>query len=490
MYAVRMPRDAGETDFRKAARHCISLRISPFDVAFIDPDDPSLFPPLPEGNPAHAFNVPRAYGEVLRDAICHSASDRFALLYDVLWKIVHGQRELIANPADATVARLNEYVRNVRRDIHKMHAFLRFRSRQLEGRTLFVAWFQPQHYILRRAVPFFVDRFANMDWLIATPIGTAAWTEGRLVFGPPAPRRLDESDAVLDDLWSTYYRTTFNPARVRLRAMVKEMPRHYWSNMPETSLIPAMVAEADQRVAQMNDRAPDQAPFFAERIAAWVRPAAQVQDVLLDELRPEVSACRRCPLHGPATQAVLGEGPRDAALMFVGEQPGDQEDLTGRPFVGPAGQLLNRALAEAGLDRAKLYLTNAVKHFKYEPRGKRRLHKKPNAGEVSACRWWLDREVALVRPRLVVALGATAASALARHPVSVTRERGPMTFGAVHGFVTVHPSFLLRLPDEASKAAEYSRFITDLRRIRTLTVAEAIEQETPASQRSRRVEDA
>ena len=176
--------------------------------------------------------------------------------------------------------------------------------------------------------------------------------------------------------------------------------------------------------------------------------------------------------------------------MFVGEQPGDQEDLAARPFVGPAGQLLDRALAEAGLDRAELYLTNAVKHFKYEPRGKRRLHKKPNAGEVSACRWWLDREVELVRPRLVVALGATAASALARRPVSVTRERGPMAFGAVHGFVTVHPSFLLRLPDEASKAAQYSRFITDLRRIRTLTAAEAIEQETPVSQRSRRVEDA
>ena len=349
---MRMPRDADEADFREAARCCISLRISPCDVAFIDPAEPSLFPPLPEGNPAHAFNVPRAYGQLLRDAICHSASDRFALLYDTLWRIVHGQRELIANPADTTVARLNEYIRNVRRDIHKMHAFLRFRPRQLEGRTLFVAWFKPQHYILRRAVPFFVDRFANMDWLIATPIGTAASSEGRLVFGPPAPRLPDESDAVLDELWSTYYRTTFNPARVRLKAMVKEMPRHYWSNMPETSLIPAMVAEADQRVAQMHDHAPDQAPLFAERIAARVGPAAEGQDVLLDELRAEVSACRRCSLHGPATQAVFGEGPRDAALMFVGEQPGDQEDLAGRPFVGPAGQLLDRALAEAGLDRA------------------------------------------------------------------------------------------------------------------------------------------
>jgi DNA polymerase len=288
------------------------------------------------------------------------------------------------------------------------------RPRQLEGRTLFVAWFNPQHYILRRAVPFFVDRFAKMDWLIATPIGTAASSEGRLVFGPPAPRLPDESDAVLDKLWSTYYRTTFNPARVRLKAMVKEMPRHYWSNMPETSLIPAMVAEADQRVAQMHDHAPDQAPLFAERIAARVGPAAEGQDVLLDELRAEVSACRRCSLHGRATQAVFGEGPRDAALMFVGEQPGDQEDIAGRPFVGPAGKLLDRALEEAGIDRRLVYVPNAVKHFKFELRGKRRLHKKPTTAEVEACHPWIEAELAAVRSRVLVALGVTAARPLGR----------------------------------------------------------------------------
>jgi DNA polymerase len=260
---------------------------------------------------------------------------------------------------------------------------------------------------------------------------------------------------------------------MRLDAMVREMPRHYWPNMPETSLIPAMVAKAEARVADMSDRAPDQAPRFAAKITARVRPAMDVPDIPLQELRAEVSACRRCALHGPATQAVFGEGPRDAGVMFVGEQPGDQEDLAGRPFVGPAGQLFDRAIAEAGLDRATLYVTNAVKHFKYEPRGKRRIHKKPNAGEVAACRRWLEREIATVQPRLVVALGGTAAGALAHRAVSVTRERGPMAFGDVDGFVTVHPSFLLRLPDEASKAAEYGKFVADLRRIRTMTSDEA-----------------
>jgi DNA polymerase len=483
MYAVRMARDADETEFREAARRCISLRLSPREVAFVAADQPSFFPPIPDGDPAPAFNVPRAYGELLREAICHRAIDRFALLYDVLWRTVQGHRTLLSNLADPAVAHLDDYVRNVRRDIHKMHAFLRFRPRQIDGQTLFVAWFEPLHFTLRRAAPFFVDRFANMDWLIATPIGTAVWSKGELVFGPPASMPPNESDAVLDDLWSTYYRTTFNPARMRLDAMVKEMPRHYWPNMPETSLIPGMVAKAETRVAHMSNRAPDQAPLFAGKIAARVRPEMEIPDIPLEELRAEVSACRRCPLHGPATQSVFGEGRHDAGVMFVGEQPGDQEDLAGRPFVGPAGQLFDRAIAEAGLDRATLYVTNAVKHLKYEPRGKRRIHKKPNAGEVAACRWWLEREIATVKPRLVVALGGTAANALAQRAVSVTRERGPMAFGDVDGFVTVHPSFLLRLPDKESKAAEYARFVADLCRIRTMMAGEAADS-------SRRIENA
>jgi len=187
----------------------------------------------------------------------------------------------------------------------------------------------------------------------------------------------------------------------------------------------------------------------------------------LEGLRKEVAGCKRCPLYAGATQAVAGEGPPRAQLMFVGEQPGDQEDLQGRPFVGPAGRLLDRAMAEAGLDRSSAYVTNAVKHFKSEPRGKRRIHKKPNAGEVTACRWWLEKEITAVQPGLIVALGATAAVTLARRPISVTRERGPVMFGALQGFVTTHPSALLRAPDDSRKQ-EYDRFVADLREIRKM----------------------
>ena len=184
----------------------------------------------------------------------------------------------------------------------------------------------------------------------------------------------------------------------------------------------------------------------------------------LQDIAAGVQVCRRCELWRYATQGVPGEGPRRASVMLVGEQPGNQEDLAGHPFVGPAGAMLDRALAEAAIPRSEVYVTNAVKHFKHELRGKRRLHKKPDAGEVQACRWWLDNERRLVRPKVIVALGATAAGAVFGRPIPVMKARGAameLADGA-QGFVTVHPSFLLRVPDAEAKAREYAAFVRDL----------------------------
>jgi DNA polymerase len=185
----------------------------------------------------------------------------------------------------------------------------------------------------------------------------------------------------------------------------------------------------------------------------------------LERLAEEAAGCRRCPLWQPATQTVFGEGPHDAEIMIVGEQPGDQEDLAGRPFVGPAGALFDRAMAEAGIDRARAYVTNAVKHFKFEPRGKRRLHARPNTGEIEACRWWVDQERAIVRPRLVIAMGATAARSLTGRAVAIGQERGRAVLlpDGTPCWVTVHPSYLLRLPPEADAEAEFARYVADLR---------------------------
>ena len=187
----------------------------------------------------------------------------------------------------------------------------------------------------------------------------------------------------------------------------------------------------------------------------------------LASLIRDAEDCRRCPLYRNATQTVFGEGPAHAPVMLVGEQPGDQEDLQGRPFVGPAGRILDRALADAGVDRSRVYVTNAVKHFKFEPRGKKRLHKKPNAAEIEACRWWLDQELEVIKPALTVALGATAARALAGRAIAIGASRGRLIDlrDGLPGLVTIHPSFLLRMPDPDVKAYEYRRFVQDLRLI-------------------------
>lgn len=182
-------------------------------------------------------------------------------------------------------------------------------------------------------------------------------------------------------------------------------------------------------------------------------------------LRDEARACTRCHLYAHATQTVFGEGPADARMMFVGEQPGDQEDLAGRPFVGPAGQMFDKAIDEAGIDRAAVYVTNAVKHFKFERRGKRRIHSKPDAGEIRACRWWYERERELVTPEMTVALGATAARQMLGKVVTIGATRGraiELAEGGL-GWVTIHPSFLLRMPDRSRAADEFAAFVEDLK---------------------------
>jgi uracil-DNA glycosylase len=196
-----------------------------------------------------------------------------------------------------------------------------------------------------------------------------------------------------------------------------------------------------------------------------IATAAEQHVGRLSELRAAVNACRRCSLWQAATQGVPGEGRGSASLMLIGETPGDAEDLAGHPFVGPAGGVLNRALSDAGIDRSTTFVTNAVRHFKFEQRGKRRLHVKPSIAEVKACLWWLSEELRLVRPKLAVALGATATRALLGRATSVASVRGrPLRVSeSLHAWVTIHPSYLLRIQEEPQRRAEYARFVADLK---------------------------
>lgn len=448
---------AAEDDFdgwRKAARALALAGVAPADViwqvgeAATDLFGDALPPPAPVGE--GAFRVPRAFVDLARTAVLHSDPERFARLYALLVRVLDTPG-LMGDRADPAIRRLEEMAKAVRRDIHKMRAFVRFREVADDGEPRFVAWFEPEHHILRENARFFVNRFTTMRWSILTPEVSIHWDGETLTEGPGATRADAPDGDPIEAVWTAYYSSIFNPARLKIGAMMKEMPRKYWKNMPETAAIGALVAGAQAREAAMIETARAAPASNAE--AAWAA------------LRDEAMGCTRCPLHACATRTVFGEGPVDAALMIVGEQPGDQEDLAGRPFVGPAGQMFDRAAAQAGLDRARAYVTNAVKHFKFEQRGKRRIHSKPDGSEIEACRWWIDQERAIVRPRMTIAMGATAARSLLGRTVTIGRERGrpiELPDGGT-GWITVHPSYLLRLPDKAQAEDEYAKFVEDLR---------------------------
>jgi DNA polymerase len=446
---------AHEEDFdgwRAAARALVLEGIAPDRVTWrVGSALPDLFGGgVPPADAGPAFSVPRNFVALARAVICHADGERFALLHAMLARLRH-EPGVIKDAADPMTRRLALMAQAVRRDIHKMRAFVRFREVGEGEARRFVAWFEPTHHIVRTNADFFARRFTNMAWSILTPEQCVHWDGEALSFTPGATRDAAPADDPVEAIWGSYYAAIFNPARLKPGMMMKEMPKKYWANMPETALIPELIAGAQRREADM--------------VAASAGRSGANSAASLDALREEAATCTRCHLHRNATRTVFGQGPVDAPLMLVGEQPGDQEDLAGRPFVGPAGQLLDRALEEAGVDRARAYVTNAVKHFKFEQRGKRRIHAKPETPEIEACRWWLDQERALIRPAVTIALGVTAARALLGRTVTIERTRGapiPLADGG-ECWVTVHPSFLLRLPDRDRAEQEYRRFVSDLR---------------------------
>jgi uracil-DNA glycosylase len=426
---------------------------------------------LPLAAETKNLRVPARFLKLAEDALCHRDPQRFHLLYDLLTKLQKDANRL-DDPSDACVAKLAAMQKSVRRDSHKMKAFVRFREIGSEGgRRRFMAWFEPEHYIIERTAPFFARRFADMDWLIATPTLTARLENGALDFAETEQTAKVPSDGT-DELWKTYFTNVFNPARLKPKAMMSEMPKKYWKNLPEAELIPALIADAPARVERMRAALASSPSVRTKSAVASVIPAEYDEAAVmsLPDARQAASVCMRCPLGQKATQTVFGEGPANAHIMFVGEQPGDQEDLAGKAFIGPAGRLFDAALAEAGIERKAVYVTNAVKHFKYEPRGKRRLHQRPNAGEIMACKWWLEKELAIIKPRLIVALGATAAHSLTGNGEGILRRRGSVEHlnDGTPVFMTVHPSSILRIPDHDAAEDARRRFVVDLNTVRAM----------------------
>jgi len=466
MHFITLDRETDFDGWRKAARALVLYDVRPSDVTWaVQGSAPELFEPSatpPLEAPHSTFKVSGKFVALAQSAILHRDSERFAILYRLLWRL-RSNHDLLSVATDPDVSQAAAMARAVHRDQHRMKAFVRFREIGREQKSHYVAWFEPEHHIVEATAPFFASRFADMPWSILTPDVCAHWDGHAVSITPGVGTAEAPTEDRLEETWRRTYAGILNPARLKVKAMQTEMPKKYWRNLPEASLIKPPIEGAGIATGAMIADAATEPHKSQKQPDPSMKRKASADDI--EALREAAADCRACPLWKDATQTVFGEGPQHASIMLVGEQPGDKEDLAGKPFVGPAGQLLDRALQEAGVDRKKVYVTNAVKHFKFVPRGKIRLHQKPNTPEIKACRQWYERELKSIKPGLVVAMGATAAQSVFGKITPINKSRGRLIDldDGIKALVTVHPSYLLRLPDADAKAREYERFVDDLR---------------------------
>ncbi|WP_183745043.1 MULTISPECIES: UdgX family uracil-DNA binding protein [unclassified Janthinobacterium] len=461
-------------EWRVAVRGLIASGVPPASVQWQSPaNDGDLFSgavdevsddaPAYATNYAPALRLPRQLVELLECAACYSAADRWAFLYQVLWRWQRGEHAVIS-PADADGARLHGMVKAVRREEHDMHAYVRFRERTDTGANdhapRFVAWFEPTHEVLPQVARHFARRMGSISWMIATPTATMMWDGATLHAGPALLKGAADIDDHGEALWLTYYRSIFNPARVNAGLLRSHIPSRFWKNLPEGAIVPAMITGAAN-----GERRTGQTATVGQRSGAATIPIRHERALPQRDTLTTLQQCRRCTLWQHATQAVPGSGPQPARIMLLGEQPGDQEDLAGLPFVGPAGAVLEQAMAEAKLSRNSVYLTNAVKHFKWEPRGKRRLHKTPAQREIAACHAWLEEELERVQPEVIVALGSTALKSLLQDSTATLQSilSAPFQHQGRWIVAVYHPSYVLRAPDETGRREAYAVMVEGLR---------------------------
>ena len=423
-------------EWKDSARALLALNAPPTDVNWEDGSQSALFKEdVPADAPRAEFSVPKSFAELMKYTSCHRDFAKWDLLYQMLWRITHGERVLPELVSDPTTRALNMMMKQVRRDGHKTKAFVRFRKIEDESGERYVAWHKPDHFILPLVAPFFKRRFSSMRWAILTPDQSVTWDGEALRFGPGAAATDAPQGDDLEILWKQYYRSTFNPARIKIKMMKSEMPVRHWQTLPEAEIIDEILAEAPERVQEMIKYAtpsPTAAPYLPE-------------DITVPALKIAADACKGCDLCERATQTVFGEGNPNARLMIIGEQPGDEEDRKGRPFVGPAGDLLDGAFRAAGISRDDIYLTNAVKHFRYSLRDDGlRQHRSPSPSHIRACKPWLEAEIQAVKPAAMLCLGVTAARSLIHPSFTLKDNLGKWTGDAPHVAATYHPSAILR----------------------------------------------
>ncbi len=444
-------------DWRNNARLCLVQHLKPNDIDWQDVGEAqsNLF-----SNELESFNllqeqsnesikIPKAFIEIAKIVACHRNPQKWSLLYNVLWNLVYGEKYILNIATHPIMHEIYNMKKSVGRDMHKMKAFVRFEKIIIENNECYMAWYKPQHNIIKVVAPFFQNRFKIMQWAIMTPDGSAKWDGKKLSFSDIKLNDIDnKSKDSTVELWKTYYSAIFNPARIKIKAMLREMPRRYWETMPETQMITSILKDAPKRVNKMlsysegslisaNDFLPKEKTYHS------LSQAAQ--------------RCEGCPLFKCATQTVFGHGKNDSEIMFVGEQPGNTEDEIGQPFVGPAGNVLMRILEDLNIDREQFYFTNAVKHFKFKNVNNKRLHVSPSTKEIVACKPWLMSEIDIIKPKFIICLGITASRAILGYGFNMKLNRGKIVNynETIKAIATYHPSSILRVTDEYQKDVIY-----------------------------------
>jgi DNA polymerase len=430
MPIVTLAHETDWTGWRHAARAFVLTGVAPSDLSWTVGGTNDAVPNA-DGN----FTLSRTLVALAAQAFQVREVERFALLYTLIWRAHRGELTL-SDEDDPDLRIAKRWALAVRADTHRMRTQIRFLLVTPSDRPHFLGWYQPDHFVLEANARLLARRHQANRFTIVTRDGSAHHDPDGLRFGSGLQHPGD--DETLLAWWESHYETIL------------------------------LTANAGGGLPEAEDLDEDPRPLDRPPIGPVVLPESQTGATRT--LAREARGCERCSLYAPATQTVFGEGPLDATVLFIGEQPGDQEDVIGRPFVGPAGQLLDTALEEAGLDRRRIAITNAVKHFKFAPRGRRRIHQPPSPQEIEICRFWLDAERTAMSPKLLVLLGGSAGRAVLGRPVTVTRERGrPLQLpDGSTAFLTVHPSYLLRQPDQASRDREYATFVRDLQMVREL----------------------
>jgi uracil-DNA glycosylase len=430
--------------WRAVARQLLTDGVPPSEIRMMDCEQDSTLWTADfvdgSGSPDSQIVVPRQFLEIAKHVARHINPLRWQLLYSVLWRL-RQNRELLKVESDDEVKTVLFMEQQVRRDLERMQASVKFDRIQIErGHERLIAWHRPDYAIVELAAPSFTERFARAAWSILTPYRSAHWdpeSKG-LEFGSGVPRFTMPTKEELKQLWLAQRGIEMQP--------VRKQPQPAW-------------VESGERQLQS---------VFGGLLHAQRATGAKSfvpNSLELSVLNGAVQSCHGCELHTCATQAVFGVGPADARIMLVGEQPGNDEDSAGKPFVGPAGKLLDRALMEAGIEREEVYITNAVKHFKFERRGSKRIHRTPQMTEIKACKPWLEAEIRAVKPEIIVCLGATAAKSILNLQNLLMKHRG-QTFSSPYAekvIATIHPSAILRVQDPLTSEQLFQTLCRDLR---------------------------